>query len=73
MNKTEFYLAQLRPLVGGTITNLTRSGVDEVFGDEFFGLEVTQPTGEKFIVWFYADNEGNGPGSFEIQYERGAS
>lgn len=62
----DFHLKQLRPLVGGTITNLARTGVDE-YGDEFFGLVITLPNGQKRTLIFLADDEGNGPGSFQLQ------
>ncbi|HRI90366.1 MAG TPA: hypothetical protein PLS93_01785 [Accumulibacter sp.] len=61
----DFHLKQLRPLVGGTITNLARTGVDE-YGDEFFGLVITLPNGQKRTLIFLADDEGNGPGSFQL-------
>lgn len=65
LSAADFHLQQLRPLLGGTITNLARTGVDE-YGDEFFGLVVTLPNGKKRTVIFLADDEGNGPGSFQI-------
>ena len=61
----DFHLQQLRPLLGGTITNLARTGVDE-YGDEFFGLVITLPSGQKRTLIFLADDEGNGPGSFQL-------
>ena len=36
-------------------------------GEEgFFGLEIRKGDKE-YILWFLCDDEGNGPGSFEIQ------
>jgi hypothetical protein len=61
----DFHLQQLRPLVGGRITSLARTGVDE-YGDEFFGLVITLPNGQKRTLIFLADDEGNGPGSFQL-------
>lgn len=67
-SKTDFYLKKLHPLVGGKITALARSGPsDDPFEDEFFGFEVTLPNGKKKTVILLADDEGNGPGSFDIQ------
>ena len=43
----DFNLEQLRPLVGGTITGLARTGVDD-YGDEFFGLIITLPNGTEY-------------------------
>ena len=34
---------------------------------EFFGLQVRTPLGKHEIIWFLRDEEGNGPGAFEIQ------
>ncbi|MCL2590582.1 MAG: hypothetical protein FWD67_06815 [Betaproteobacteria bacterium] len=66
MNKnTEFYLAQLEPLVGGTIAGLAATEADG-FGMEFFGLQVTLPDGGRKVLFFLSDDEGNAPGSFEI-------
>ena len=62
---TDFHLKLLRPLVGGTITNLARTGTDE-YGDEFFGLVIALPNGQKRTLIFLADDEGNGPGSFQL-------
>jgi hypothetical protein len=40
---------------------------------EYFGLQVKTPLGKHEIIWFLRDDEGNGPGAFEIQIlERGA-
>ena len=61
----DFHLQQRRSLLGGTITNLARTGVDE-YGDEFFGLVITLPSGQKRTLIFLADDEGNGPGSFQL-------
>ncbi len=61
----DFHLRQLHQLVGGTITQICRTGVDE-YGDEFFGIIVTLPNGKKKTVIFLADDEGNGPGSVQI-------
>lgn len=62
----DFSLQQLRPLIGGTITQLARTGVDE-YGDEFFGIVVKLRGGKKKLVIFLADDEGNGPGRVQIQ------
>lgn len=64
-NMTKFYLDQLDPLVGGQITGLVRTGEDE-FGDEFYGLTILCKDGNVRRVIFLSDDEGNGPGSFEI-------
>lgn len=64
---TNFYLNQLRPLVGGTISALARTGTNEDMSeDECFGMVVTLPDGTTRTIILLADDEGNGPGSFEI-------
>ena len=66
-NATDFYLKQLHPLVGGTITGLARTGPGEnAFDEEFYGLVITLPDGRKRTPILLSDDEGNGPGSFEI-------
>ena len=67
---TDFYLDQLGPLVGGTITALARTGKPEYpGGDEFYGLVVTLPNGKTRTLMLLSDDEGNAPGSFEIHPE----
>ena len=66
MNRTEFYLKLLEPLIGGTVVGLARSGVDPELGDEFFGLVIQLKNGQKKSLTLLSDDEGNGPGSFEI-------
>lgn len=65
--KTEFYLNQLNPLVGGKITALARTGEPEnTDQEEFFGVVITLRDGTSKTLLFLSDDEGNGPGSFEI-------
>ena len=66
MNATDFHLTQLEPLIGGSIVGLARTGVDEDVGDEFFGLLVRLANGQRKVLMFLSDPEGNGPGSFEL-------
>ena len=69
-SNTDFYLRQLQPLLGGTISGLARTGMpDDAWGDEFFGLVVTLSDGRTRTVLLLADDEGTGPGRFEILYE----
>ena len=63
--KTQFYLEQLAVLVGGTVVATARTGADE-FGDEFFGLKIMDKDGRLRSLLLLSDDEGNGPGSFEI-------
>jgi hypothetical protein len=63
-----FYLNQLRCLVGGRVTGLARTGPTENgFEEEFFGLVIILPDGSSKTLILLSDDEGNGPGSFEIQ------
>jgi hypothetical protein len=57
----EFYKKQLSPLIGGKITSVVQDNEGE-----FFGLNISMKEKE-FIVWLLSDDEGNSPGSFEIQ------
>lgn len=64
---TDFHLQQLRPLVGGIITGLARTGpIEDGLDEEFYGLVITLPDGQKRTLLLLSDDEGNGPGSFEI-------
>jgi len=60
----DFYLQQLQPLVGAKIVGLVRAAGEH---EEFFGLLVELPNHEHKVLLFLRDDEGNGPGSFEIQ------
>lgn len=64
--RADFYLKKLDQLVGGTISGLVRSGDDSDNG-EFFGLVITMPDGTKKTMVLLSDDEGNAPGSFEIE------
>lgn len=63
--QTQFYLDQLKPLVDGKIINLMRTGEDG-FGEEFYGLSVRCKDGAIRHLIILSDDEGNGPGSFQI-------
>lgn len=64
----DFYIDQLSPLVGGKITAVARTEKPEYPGeDEFFGLVITVPNGKTHTLVMLSDDEGNAPGSFEIQ------
>ena len=65
----DFYLKKLEQLIGGTVTGLCRSGDDSGTG-EFFGVVITMPDGTKKQFVPLSDDEGNAPGSFDIQIER---
>ena len=60
----DFYLQQLQPFVGAIIVGLARADGEH---DEFFGFVVELPNKERKVIFFLKDDEGNGPGSFEIQ------
>lgn len=56
-----FYVNQLQKFVGKKITRI----VTDVSDPQFFGFQIDGRDG--WILWFLSDDEGNGPGSFEIQ------
>lgn len=58
----DFYTKQLEGLVGGLVTGVV---VDPV--NEFFGLSLTMPNGNRKRIWLLSDDEGNGHGSFDIE------
>jgi len=66
-NQTKFYVRQLRPLVGAKITQLVRTGTDKDDpADDLFGFLLTMPDGSRKTMLLLSDDEGNGPGSFQI-------
>lgn len=61
----DFYLKQLQPLVGGTITALARTGAsDDSLDEELYGFVVRCRDGKERTLILLRDDEGNGPGSF---------
>jgi hypothetical protein len=61
----DFYLKQLTPLVGGTITALARSGAsDDPLDEELYGFVVKCRDGRERTLILLSDDEGNGSGSF---------
>ena len=69
-SQADFYLDQLKPLIGGTITTLTRSGpTDDPYDHEFIGMVIKLRNGKSKHITLLSDDEGNGPGSFEISDE----
>ena len=58
-----FYTDQLKKLIGYRIT-----GIALDHEGEFFGLIVKKGREKReTIIWFLKDDEGNGPGAFDIQ------
>ena len=65
-SQATFYLDKLKPLIGGRITALARSGpTGDPHEDEFFGFVIKLPNGKTKTLILLSDDEGNGPGSFE--------
>ena len=61
----DFYLKQLQPLVGGTITALARTGAsDDSLDEELYGFVIQCRDGKQHTLVLLSDDEGNGPGSF---------
>lgn len=61
----EFYLRQLRNELGGGRIEGTCVSPEDELGDQFFGLQINVG-GTRKLLWFLSDDEGNGPGGFEI-------
>ena len=57
----QFYIDKLTPLVGGKII----ATISDKEG-EFFGLLIKPEKGKARALWLLSDDEGNGPGSFEL-------
>lgn len=61
----DFYLKQLQPLVGGTITALARTGAsNDSLDEELYGFVIQCRDGKQRTLVLLSDDEGNGPGSF---------
>ena len=60
--KNQFYTDKLAALAGFTIVG----AVTDTEG-EFFGLQLRAPSGILSTLWLLSDDEGNGPGSFDLQ------
>jgi len=58
-----FYLKKLQPLIGAEVVGLVK---DE--NDEFYGLQLRRDN-RRFVLWFSSDDEGNGPGSFDLEVD----
>lgn len=64
-------LAQLRPLLNGTIIALLHAApTANNLHPPGFGFIVLAKTGRKFNVWVDCDPEGNGPGHLNIAPSR---
>lgn len=53
-----------------TLHKLSGSIIEQAVTDkegECFGIQIKTPLGKHKIIWFLCDEEGNGPGAFEIQ------
>ena len=61
----DFYIKQLVQLVGAKVTKEIVTPPDE-FGDQFFGLQFQLPDGTERELLILRDDEGNGPGSFDL-------
>ena len=60
----DFYLNKLEPIMGGEVVG----GFKDKDG-EFFGLRI-ENNNRKYNLWLLSDDEGNGPGSFELTREK---
>ena len=64
--KTQFYLDKLSALQDGKIVGVAYDPSDPHM-DPIVGLRIMMPGGKEAILWILRDDEGNGPGSFDIQ------
>lgn len=60
----DFYLEQLAPIVGATVTRLV---TDQ--DDEFFALRLQLKDGTHRTLWLLSDDEGNAPGGFSLEQD----
>ena len=56
-----FYAEKLIGLIGSTII-----GVATDPENEFYALQLKMKDGERMDLWILRDDEGNGPGSFDL-------
>jgi len=64
-----FYTDRLKGLVGGEIVGVVASPPNP-FGEVFVGMKIQKINGTRYVLWFLSDEEGNGPGAFDIEPER---
>lgn len=53
-----------------TLQKFSGSIIEQAVTDkegEYFGIQIKTPLGKHKIIWFLRDDEGNGPGAFQIQ------
>ena len=62
MADTDFYTSQLVTLIDSRVTGVIKD--DE---NEFFGLQFTTKEGKRMNLWILRDDEGNGPGSIDLE------
>ena len=62
MADTDFYTRKLAPLLDSKVTSIIKD--DE---NEFFGLQFTTKEGKRMNLWILRDDEGNGPGSIDLE------
>ena len=61
----KFHTDRLSVLIGYKVVG-TCYGVPDEFHDAYFGLTLKGPRGHEAKLWFLRDDEGNGPGSFQL-------
>ena len=59
----DYYTKQLKKLVGGKVTT---PFIIEEGSEIFYGIDIKMPKGKIKYLVFLMDDEGNGPGSFQI-------
>lgn len=63
----DYLIEELEQLIGCKIVGVVRSTDDEY--EKYYGLKIDDARMERgLILWFLRDEEGNGPGSYLIEY-----
>jgi hypothetical protein len=60
-----WYTDRLNAFISWTVVG---TSIEDDVDEGYFALRLRNPeTGEDALIWFYSDDEGNNPGSFDIQ------
>ena len=62
MADADFYTRKLAALLDSKVASVIKD--DE---NEFFGLQFTTKEGKRMNLWILRDDEGNGPGSIDME------
>jgi len=65
--QTRFYINKLKPLRGFIVCGFTYDATSDPTEEQHYGIILKDRSENKKVLWLLRDDEGNGPGSFEIQ------